>query len=185
MCIGQGFALQQMVLVVATIFGRSLLNVILMFGVTDAPVLIRLVRGEVLRIRQADYILAERLHCWRMYHEAFAAVEKRGMAQRPFVPDYCAHNAHLYYLLLNSPQERTRFIERLHRQGIGTVFHYVPLHSARAGRRYGRVVGRMDVTDRAGECLVRLPLWLGAAPHLPEIIDASYEALSATASRAA
>jgi dTDP-4-amino-4,6-dideoxygalactose transaminase len=137
------------------------------------------------QLEQSDHILAERLRCWQIYHAAFADLERRGLAQRPGVPEHCSHNGHLYYLILNSAAERTRFIERLRRQGVRTVFHYVPLHSAPAGRRYGRTVGPMAVTDQAGECLVRLPLWLGAEVYLPEVIEATYQVLTGTMSRAA
>jgi dTDP-4-amino-4,6-dideoxygalactose transaminase len=66
----------------------------------------------------------------------------------------------MYYLLLRDLDERTRFIAALREAGVHAVFHYIPLHSAPAGRRYGRVSGMLDVTDASSDRLVRLPLWL-------------------------
>ncbi len=66
----------------------------------------------------------------------------------------------MYYVLLADLATRTRFIEALRGAGIHPVFHYVPLHSAPAGRRYGRTSGDLAVTDRVSDSLVRLPLWL-------------------------
>ncbi|HYT91540.1 MAG TPA: dTDP-4-amino-4,6-dideoxygalactose transaminase [Gemmataceae bacterium] len=137
------------------------------------------------QLEQADDILAQRLRAWQTYHEAFAPLEHRGLVRRPQVPEHCRHNAHLYYLLLDGLEARTRFIERLKRQGIAAVFHYVPLHSAPAGLRYGRVAGPMAVTDRASDSLVRLPLWLGIDAVLPQIIEAVYQACGAVAPRLA
>ena len=67
----------------------------------------------------------------------------------------------MYYLLLPDLATRTRLIERLASEQINAVFHYVPLHTAPAGRRYGRAVGELPNTLVAGDCLVRLPLWVG------------------------
>jgi dTDP-4-amino-4,6-dideoxygalactose transaminase len=131
------------------------------------------------QLEQADDILAQRLRAWQRYHEAFEPLEARGLVRRPRVPDHCRHNAHLYYLLLDDLEARTRFMEQLKRLGIASVFHYVPLHSAPAGRRYGRVVGSMTVTDRASDCLVRLPLWLGIDAVQTQVIRAVYQVFGA------
>lgn len=80
------------------------------------------------------------------------------------------HNAHMYYLLLPDLTVRTEFISRLKREGINCVFHYVPLHSAPAGQRFGRVHGDMNVTDQISGRLVRLPLWLGLEEQQAEVI---------------
>jgi dTDP-4-amino-4,6-dideoxygalactose transaminase len=77
------------------------------------------------------------------------------------VPPHCKHNAHMYYILTESVDARTRVIARLKGRGIHAVFHYVPLHSAPAGRKFGRVSGSMHVTDSIADRIVRLPLWVG------------------------
>ena len=89
----------------------------------------------------------------------------------------CQHNAHMYYVLLPSLDERTRVIEQLKAQGIQTVFHYIPLHSAPAGRKYGRVHGELRVTDDITDRLLRLPLWLGLEDRQTEVIRAVSEAV--------
>jgi len=112
------------------------------------------------QIEEAERITQQRLAIWDRYHDAFEPLDAQGRLRRPIVPAHCRHNAHMYYLLLRDLGERTRFIEQLRAAGINPVFHYVPLHSAPAGRRYGRCIGDLAVTDHASDCLVRLPLWL-------------------------
>jgi dTDP-4-amino-4,6-dideoxygalactose transaminase len=124
------------------------------------------------QMREAEAITRRRLAIWDRYHAAFADLEQRGLARRPIAPERCAHNAHMYYLLLKNLEQRTRFIARLKAQGVNCVFHYVPLHSAPFGRSRGRVAGDMEHTDRLSERLARLPLWLGIEDQLPAIIEA-------------
>ena len=112
------------------------------------------------QIEEADTINARRLALWNRYHEAFAPLEAAGRLRRPIVPAHCTHNAHMYYLLLDNLDARTQFNASLKANDIHPVFHYVPLHSAPAGRKYGRASGDLAITDRTGERLVRLPLWL-------------------------
>jgi dTDP-4-amino-4,6-dideoxygalactose transaminase len=123
------------------------------------------------QMREAQAITDRRLALWQRYHMAFEAAETRGMIGRPAVPFECAHNAHIYYLLMPDLRARTRFIDRMGAAGIGCVFHYVPLHLSPAGRRYCRCATRMDVTEGAGERLVRLPLWLGLEPDQDRVIE--------------
>jgi dTDP-4-amino-4,6-dideoxygalactose transaminase len=81
--------------------------------------------------------------------------------RRPIVPDYCEHNAHMYYILLSEQGGRERLLDALKAAGVGAVFHYVPLHLSPAGMRYARVSGDLTVTMRAAEHLIRLPLFIG------------------------
>jgi dTDP-4-amino-4,6-dideoxygalactose transaminase len=124
------------------------------------------------QMEEAQAINARRLAIWDAYHHAFADLEAGGRLRRPVVPAECAHNAHMYYLLLPDLQHRTAFIERLKSKGIGTVFHYVPLHSSPVGARLGRCVGDLPVTSQMSDRLVRLPLWLGLEDRQAEVIDA-------------
>lgn len=112
------------------------------------------------QLEQADDITERRLAIWNAYHAAFEGLEAQGRVRRPVMPPQCTHNAHMYYLLLPDLAARTAFIDYLRQAGIGAVFHYIPLHSSPAGRKYGRTGSSMAVTDTASECLVRLPLWL-------------------------
>ncbi|MBV2262672.1 MAG: DegT/DnrJ/EryC1/StrS family aminotransferase, partial [Thauera sp.] len=101
----------------------------------------------------------------------------QGRLRRPVIPAHCAHNAHMYYLLLPGLEQRTAFIERLRGLGIHCVFHYIPLHDAPAGRRFGRAHGELSVTEDIADRLVRLPLWLGMEDAQAEIIQQVLAAL--------
>lgn len=120
---------------------------------------------------QAQSITARRLALWQRYHEALAPLEAVGALRRPVVPAHCSHNAHMYYVLFPSLAQRTATIAALQAQGIRPVFHYIPLHSSPAGLRFARAHGPMTQTDRAGETLLRLPLWLPDL-DIERVIDA-------------
>ena len=107
----------------------------------------------------ADEINQQRLHIWKMYHQAFKTLEKQGKIELPCIPKECSHNAHMYYIKTKDLEERTAFIEYLASRGIKAVFHYVPLHSSIAGRKYGEFVGEDVWTTRESERLVRLPMF--------------------------
>jgi dTDP-4-amino-4,6-dideoxygalactose transaminase len=113
------------------------------------------------QLEAADEIHAARMTIWTAYDDAFAALEADGLVRRPIVPEHCSHNAHLYYLLLPDQAGRDRMIEELRAQSIAALFHYVPLHSSAAGRRYGRANGDLVRTVDASERVLRLPLWVG------------------------
>jgi len=82
----------------------------------------------------------------------------------------------MYYLLLEDLTARTRFIERMRAQGIGPVFHYIPLHSSPFGRLHARAQGSLAVTDASSDRLVRLPLWIGLEEELDRVIAATIRA---------
>jgi dTDP-4-amino-4,6-dideoxygalactose transaminase len=113
------------------------------------------------QLERAEILTRERLIRWARYHAAFADLETSEMVRRPAVPAYCSHNGHLYYLLLRDRSSRDALIERLRVDSIEAFFHYVPLHSAPAGIRYGRVAGNLTVTEDTSDRLIRLPLHLG------------------------
>lgn len=113
------------------------------------------------QMEEAERITRGRLEAWTCYHEALRSLELSGLLRRPIVPEGCKHNAHMYYILLNSLKARTDLIDELKRQGINAVFHYVPLHDSPAGRRFGRTSGSMANTDAVAQRLLRLPIWMG------------------------
>jgi dTDP-4-amino-4,6-dideoxygalactose transaminase len=129
------------------------------------------------QLEQAEAILARRQALWNRYHAAFAGSERAGRVRRPTVPRDAAPNAHSYFLLLADLALRQRFIDTLRRQGVHTVFHYVPLHSSPAGRKFGRASGSMKVTDSVADRLVRLPLWIGLEEHQDYVIERCRHAL--------
>lgn len=125
------------------------------------------------QIESAGDITLRRLSIWKRYHDAFETLEREGRLRRPVIGDHCAHNGHMYYLILPDLATRTSFLEFMKYEGIQCAFHYVPLHSSPYGRRIGRVATAMTVTDRVGDCLVRLPFWIGIEEHLDRIVDAA------------
>jgi dTDP-4-amino-4,6-dideoxygalactose transaminase len=112
------------------------------------------------QLEEADTITENRLKSWMAYHEQLVELETEGLIRRPIVPTECRHNAHMYYVLLSPGIDRQAIIEEFRLNQISTVFHYVPLHSAPAGKRYGRTQGSLPVTDSAAGRLLRLPLWV-------------------------
>lgn len=130
------------------------------------------------QLGQSEQILARRRQIWERYHGAFFALEALGKLRRPVIPARCTHNAHLYYLLLPSFESRTTLISQLKEKGIGAIFHYVPLHSSPAGRKYGRVCRPLEATDELSDRIVRLPLWVGMEDEMVDyIVQAVYAAL--------
>jgi dTDP-4-amino-4,6-dideoxygalactose transaminase len=113
------------------------------------------------QFEEAQRITAERLAIWQRYHEMLAPLESQGLLRRPIVPADCQHNGHMYYILVPSQAERHRVLEGLKQNGIGAVFHYVPLHSSPAGLRFGRAHGDLSLTTSLSQRLLRLPMWLG------------------------
>lgn len=111
------------------------------------------------QLEEAEKITARRLELWNRYHNALANLEARELLRRPIIPAECIHNAHMYYILLGSHIDRQKILSGLKKANIHAVFHYIPLHSAPAGQRYGRVHGHMTHTDALSARLVRLPLF--------------------------
>jgi len=113
------------------------------------------------QMNEAHSITKERLSIWQGYHDALASLERLGKIRRPLVPAGCEHNAHMYYILLESLEKRSWLISELKKHNINSVFHYVPLHSSPAGQKKGRVHSEMTNTDEMSNRLLRLPLWVG------------------------
>lgn len=134
--------------------------------------------GEVIaaflwaQLEEAHSITKKRLDIWDRYHTELASMEARGSLRRPIVPLERQHNAHMYYILLDSLDSRTAAIDSLKNKGISAVFHYVPLHSSPAGERYGRCEGDMTNTEILSNRLLRLPLWIGLEKSMDELIAA-------------
>ena len=84
-----------------------------------------------------------------------------GKIEIPYIPEGCVHNAHMFYIKLRNLEERTRYIAYMKELEIQTVFHYVPLHSAPAGVKFGCFSGEDEYTTKESERLVRLPLYYG------------------------
>jgi dTDP-4-amino-4,6-dideoxygalactose transaminase len=122
------------------------------------------------QMEDADIITRRRLAMWNTYHQWFAEAEQAGKLRRPVVPAHCSHNAHMYYILLPDLSRRTAVIEKLKAAEVNTVFHYIPLHSSPAGRRFARAHGDMSVTDDMSDRLLRLPMYAGLEDRQTEAI---------------
>ena len=113
------------------------------------------------QLEKADEIYADRMQVWNAYYEGLLELKDKGYIELPVVPDGCKHNAHMFYVKVKDLDERTRLINYLKDNDIWAVFHYVPLHSAPAGRKYGRFHGEDIYTTTESNRIVRLPLYYG------------------------
>ena len=113
------------------------------------------------QLQRADEINNNRLETWQTYYDAFKPLVDKKLLEIPTVPAECKHNGHMFYLKLKNLDERTKFIQHMRNNGVGCVFHYVPLHSAPAGRKYCRFHGEDKFTTIESERLVRLPMYYG------------------------
>lgn len=111
------------------------------------------------QLEMADEINANRLASWNTYYEAFGKLEEDGRVELPYIPDGCKHNAHMFYLKMKDIEERSQLISYLKENGVLAVFHYIPLHTAPAGLKYGRFHGEDRYTTKESERLVRLPMY--------------------------
>jgi dTDP-4-amino-4,6-dideoxygalactose transaminase len=130
------------------------------------------------QMEAAGSITERRLEIWSWYYAAFEALERRGRLRRPIVPGHCRHNAHMFYAIVPDRETRTRLLGALNAAGVNAVFHYVPLHSSTAGRRFGRTTGDLPQTDSLSERLIRFPLWIGMEQsHVAGIVGIVEQAL--------
>ena len=113
------------------------------------------------QLEKADEINNDRLATWDAYRAAFQPLADAGRVELPAIPEGCAHNAHMFYLKCKDLEERTAFISFLKEHGVLAVFHYVPLHSAPAGLKFGRFDGEDVYTTKESDRLVRLPMYYG------------------------
>ncbi len=118
----------------------------------------------------ADEINENRMENWNRYYQELKELEDAGKIELPVIPEGCVHNAHMFYIKCRDLEERTRFISYLKEEGILAVFHYIPLHSAPAGLKYGRFFGEDRYTTGESERLVRLPMYYGLEPEKVDLI---------------
>lgn len=111
------------------------------------------------QLEMAEEINEHRLACWNRYFENLRELEEVGKITLPTIPEGCVHNAHMFYLKAKDLEERTAFIDFMKEKDILTVFHYIPLHSAPAGLKFGRFHGEDQYTTKESERLVRLPMY--------------------------
>ena len=109
----------------------------------------------------ADKINDARLACWNHYKERLTPLAEAGKIDLPTVPEGCVHNAHMFYIKTKDIEERTAFISYMKEHGVMSVFHYIPLHTAPAGLKFGRFHGEDKYTTKESERLARLPMYYG------------------------
>ncbi len=114
------------------------------------------------QLEQAEALTRRRLASWEYYHAGLSGLERDGYLRRPCIPDHVEHNAIAYHIVLEPGWEREQVLAAMRREGVHASFHYVPLHSSPAGRRFGRLPGdALPVAEQLAPRLIRLPMWPG------------------------
>ena len=109
----------------------------------------------------ADVIFEDRMRSWNLYKELLTPLTEEEKVELPHIPEGCTHNAHMFYVKAKNLEERTKLIDYLKENGVQAVFHYIPLHTAPAGQRFGRFPGEDVYTTKESERLMRLPMYYG------------------------
>ena len=112
-------------------------------------------------LEMAEEINENRLNSWNHYYQGLKPLADNGKIELPVVPEGCVHNAHMFYIKTKDLEERTKLISYMKENGVGCVFHYIPLHSAPAGRKFGYFHGEDKYTTKESERLMRLPMYYG------------------------
>ena len=125
------------------------------------------------QLEEHEKISRKRMEIYNYYHENLKCLADEGKIEQPFVPEECVHNAHMYYIKVRDIQVRTRLLAYLRERGICSVFHYVPLHSAPAGKKFGRFHGEDVYTTKESERLMRLPMFYNLdMEDVKKVVDA-------------
>lgn len=111
------------------------------------------------QLEQADMVNENRLKSWNLYKELLTPLAEKEYITLPYIPEECTHNAHMFYIKTKNLEERSALISYLKENGVLAVFHYIPLHGAPAGQKYGEFIGEDKYTTRESERLVRLPMY--------------------------
>ncbi|RGV96129.1 dTDP-4-amino-4,6-dideoxygalactose transaminase [Ruminococcus sp. AF14-10] len=113
------------------------------------------------QLESSDKIFRDRMNSWNLYYKLLTPLAEEGRIELPVIPDRCQHNAHMFYIKAKNLEERTALIHYLKGKGISAVFHYIPLHTAPAGKKFGEFHGEDKYTTKESERLMRLPLYYG------------------------
>lgn len=122
------------------------------------------------QMESARDITKTRLEIWNKYHNAFLSLEEAKNFRRPILPDRIEHNAHMYFLICQSNDERSDFISFMSDLGIGTVFHYVPLHTSPFGKVLNSEPEHLSISEDLSERIVRLPLWVDMTDEMVKAV---------------
>lgn len=124
------------------------------------------------QMEMAKDIYDDRMRSWNTYYEGLSDLRDKGILELPVVPESCVHNAHMFYIKVSDLEERTKMIDYLKEHDVNAVFHYIPLHTAPAGVKYGEFRGEDRYTTKESERLIRLPLYYGLGKDVEKVIDA-------------
>lgn len=113
------------------------------------------------QLDMAEEVNEDRLNSWKLYYELLTPLKEAGKIELPYVPEKCKHNAHMFYIKTKDINERTALIDYLKEHEIMAVFHYIPLHTSPAGKKFGRFHGEDKYTTKESERLLRLPMYYG------------------------
>jgi dTDP-4-amino-4,6-dideoxygalactose transaminase len=127
------------------------------------------------QLQMADEINENRLSTWHQYETRLTPLKEGGRLELPVVPEECSHNAHMFYVKVKDLEERTQVLAHMKAENIGCVFHYVPLHSAQGGIRYGEFHGEDRYTTRESERLIRLPMFYGMTQEMIDRVIAGMQ----------
>lgn len=122
------------------------------------------------QLLEADMIYQDRMDSWSHYYEELRGLAENGRIELPYIPEDCIHNAHMFYIKTKDIEERTQLIDYLKQNEIQAVFHYIPLHTAPAGKKFGRFAGEDRYTTRESERILRLPIYFGLKEDQVEYI---------------
>lgn len=130
------------------------------------------------QLEQADIVNDNRLKSWNLYKELLTPIAEKEYITLPYIPEECTHNAHMFYIKTKNLEERSALISYLKENGVLAVFHYIPLHGAPAGQKYGEFIGEDKYTTRESERLVRLPMYYNLSEeditYVAELISRFY-----------
>ena len=127
------------------------------------------------QLEKADDINENRLKNWNLYYEGLQPLAEKRLIRLPTIPPDCRHNAHMFYIKTRDLEERTALISYLKEKDIVSVFHYIPLHTAPAGLKFGRFSGIDQYTTAESNCLTRLPMYYGLTEtDLQKVVDEIY-----------
>jgi len=133
------------------------------------------------QLEKADEMNSNRLNSWEFYYSNLREMENKSFIELPTIPDECIHNAHMFYIKVKNIEERTALLEYFKLKDILAVFHYVPLHSAPAGLKFGTLKGRDKFTTSESERLIRLPLFYAITENeISYVVQIIYDFFSRT-----
>ena len=127
------------------------------------------------QLNVANEIISDRFKSWNLYNTLLMPLAEKEIIELPVIPEGCEHNAHIFYIKCKDIEERSALISYLKLRNISTVFHYIPLHSAPAGKRYGRFNGDDIYTTKESERILRLPMYFGLEEKTIESVVAGIE----------